>query len=230
MNRFFLVVLILLSFTLVSMDSPKLSKREIYKGAKILMPEDFVTMSDRDIADRYPSTKKPLAVFISSDTKADFTMNNTKAKFAGQTPEMLHDVYKVTIMETFDSTVFRKDRVKMGLNILKEGVRTVNKRKYAYFEFTSEYGDLNGRRYNKYNYIMYAPYKKHVLIFHFSCDQYVMEKYQPIAIAMMNSLKVGSNISLPDFYLQQNNNVPRKRQTPQDVQEMLNKSKTNIKK
>lgn len=230
MNRFFLIMLVLLSFVLVSMDTPKLSKREIYKGVKILMPEDFVVMSDRDIADRYPSTKKPLAVFISSDTKADFTMNNTKAKFAGQTAQMLHDIYKVTIMETFDSSVFRKDRMKFSLNFISDGVKTVNKKQYAFFEFTSGYSDVNNRTYNKYNYIMYATHKKHVLIFHFSCDQFMMEKYQPVAKSMMSSVKVSPKLTMPDFYLQQNNNVPRKKQTPQDVQEMLNKSKTNIKK
>ncbi len=105
MNRFFLMLFILSCFTFVSMDTPKLPKRKIYDGVKIQMPEDFVPMSDNDIADRYPSTKKPLVVFISPDKKADFTMNNSKAKSANQTAEMLHDIYKVTIMETFDSTV-----------------------------------------------------------------------------------------------------------------------------
>ncbi len=116
--------------------------------------------------------------------------------------------------------------------MIEEGVKTINKRKYAFFEFTSEHTELVGSRrsFQKYNYILYTPYKKHILIFHFSCDKYVIDKYQPIAKAMINSVKVSSSVSLPDFYLQQNNNVPRKRQTPQDIQEMLNKSKTNIKK
>ena len=225
MNRIWLIVVISLSFFFISMDSSKLSKRKIYEGVTVLMPEDFVVMSDKDIANKYPSTKKPLAVFMSSDTRADFTMNNTKAKFSGQTAQMLHDIYKVTIMESFDSTVFRKDRVKVSLKFLNDGVKTVNKKEYAYFEFISEFNNFV-----KYNYIMYTPHKKHILIFHFSSDANVMNKYQPIANEMMNSIKVSSKLTMPDYVLEQNNNVPRKRQTPQDVQEMLNKSKVKINK
>ncbi len=220
MNKVVLIGLVSLSFLMLSMDSPKLSKRKIYDGVSILMPEDFVVMSDKDIADRFPSTKKPLAVYMSSDTKADFTMNNTKAKFSGQTAQMLHDIYKVTIIETYDTLAFKKERVSVALKFISDGVRTINKKEYAYFEFTSSFNN-----YIKYNYIMYAPHKKHVLIFNFSCDQYVMGKYQPIATAMMNSAKVSSKLTMPDYLLEQNKNMPRKKQTPQDVQEMLNKSK-----
>lgn len=225
MNRICLVALVSLSLFLISMDTPSLSKRKIYEGVSVLMPEDFVIMSDKDIANKYPSTKKPLSTYMSADTRADFTMNNTKAKFSGQTAQMLHDIYKVTIMETFDSSVFKKSRVKISLKFLNDGVKTVNKKEYAYFEFISEYNNFV-----KYNYIMYAPHKKHVLIFHFSCDESVINKYQPIANTMMNSVKVSSKLTMPDYLLEQNNNIPRKRQTPQDVQEMLNNSKVKIKK
>jgi len=214
-----------------SMDTPKLSKRKIYDGVTVLMPEDFVVMSDNDIASKYPSTKKPLAVFMSSDTKADFSMNNTKAKFAGQDAKMLHEIYKATIMETYDtSTVkgddpFRSDRVKKSFQFINDGVKTVNKKEYAYFEYTSEFQNIK-----KYNYIMYAAHKKHILIFNFSCDQRAMNVYQPIANAMMNSVKVSPKLTMPDYVLMQNNSIPKKRQTPQDLLEMQNKNKTKTKK
>lgn len=231
MNRFLFPAIILISFSMLSLDSPKLSKRKIYDGVTILMPEDFVVMSDNDIASRYPSTKKPLAVFMSSDTKADFNMNNTKAKFAGQDAVMLHEIYKATIMETYDtSTVdgedpFKSDRVKKSFKFLSDGVRTINKKQYAYFEYTSEFGGIK-----KYNYIMFAPHKKHILIFNFTCDLRMMNIYQPIATAMMNSVKVSPKLTMPDYVLQQNNQQPRKRQTPQDLLEMQNKNKSKIKK
>ncbi len=230
MNRFLLVVLILISFAMLSMDSPKLAKRKIYDGVSVLMPEDFVVMSDNDIASKYPSTKKPLAVFMSSDTKADFSMNNTKAKFSGQDAKMLREIYRATIMETYDtSTVgendpFKSDRVKKSFKFLSEGIKTINKKEYAYFEYTSEFGSVK-----KYNYIMYAAHKKHVLIFNFSADLRAMNVYQPIANAMMNSVKVSSKLTMPDYTLQQNNLKPRQRQTPQDLLEMQNKNKAKKK-
>jgi hypothetical protein len=223
MNRVFLIALISISFAMLSMDSPKLSKRKIYEGVSILMPQDFVVMSDRDISDRYPSTKKPLASFISSDTRADFTMNNTKAKFNSQTAEMLHEIYKVTIIETYDTVAFNKKKLKVDLKFLEDGVKKVGKKEYAYFEFVSEFNNIK-----KYNYIMYTPHKKHILIFNFSCDQRVMDLYRPIANKMMNSVKVSSKLTMPDYFLQQNNNVPRKRQSAQDLLEMQNKNKSKI--
>jgi hypothetical protein len=231
MNRFLLPFLILLGLSMLSLDTPKLSKRKIYDGVSVLMPEDWVVMSDNDIATRYPSTKKPLSVYMSADTKADFNMNNTKAKFAGQDAKMLHEIYKATIMETYDtSTVgeddpFRSDRVKKSFKFLSDGVRTINKKEYAYFEYTSEFGSIK-----KYNYIMYAPHKKHVLIFNFTCDLRAMNVYQPVAQAMMNSVKVSPKLTMPDYVLQQNNLQPRKRQTPQDLLEMQNKNKAKQKK
>lgn len=231
MNRILLAAVLCLSLAMISADSPKLAKRKIYDGVTILMPEDFVVMSDNDIASKYPSTKKPLAVFMSSDTKADFSMNNTKAKFAGQDAKMLHEIYRATIIETYDTSSvgaddpFRSDRVKKSFKFINEGVKTVNKREYAFFEYTSEFGSIK-----KYNYIMYTPHKKHVLIFNFSCDQRMMKQYQPIANEMMSSVKVSNKLSLPDYNLQQNNQQMRKRQTPQDLLEMQNKNKTKIKK
>lgn len=231
MNRILLAALLVVSLAMVSADSPKLAKRKIYDGVTVLMPEDFVVMSDNDIASKYPSTKKPLAVFMSSDTKADFSMNNTKAKFAGQDAKMLHEIYRATIMETYDTSnagsddPFRSDRVKKSFKFLSEGTKTVNKKEYAYFEYTSEFGGIK-----KYNYIMYTPHKKSVLIFNFSCDLRAMNLYQPVAQVMMNSIKVSSKLTLPDYTLQQNNSQPKKRQTPQDLLEMQNKNKAKSKK
>lgn len=231
MNKFFLIVAIPLCVLLLSMDGPTLSKRKIYEGVTVSMPEDFVVMSDNDIASRYPSTKKPLAVYMSSDTKADFTMNNTKAKFANQDTKMLYGVYKATIMQMFDTTnvegedPFKSDRVKKSFAFISEGIRTINKKEYAFFEYTSEFQNIK-----KYHYTLYAPHKKHVLIFNFSCDQRAMNVYQPIANAMMNSVKVSPKLTMPDYTLQQNNSVPRKKQTPQDLLEMQNKNKSKVKK
>ena len=77
---------------------------------------------------------------------------------------------------------------------------------------------------------MYAPHKKHILIFNFTCDQRFMNTYQPIANAMMSSVKVSPKLTMPDYVLQQNNSVPRKKQTPQDLLEMQNKNKNKQKK
>jgi hypothetical protein len=134
-------------------------------------------------------------------------------------------------METYDTTTvkrddpFSNDRVKKSFKFLSDGVKTINKKEYAYFEYTSEFNNIK-----KYNYIMYAAHKKHVLIFNFACDQRTMNVYQPIANAMMNSVKVSSKLTMPDYVLQQNNSVPRKRQTPQDLLEMQKTNKNKPKK
>ncbi len=231
MNKFFLFVAMPFCFLFLSLDMPKLSKRKIYDGVTVSMPETFIIMSDRDIASRYPSTKKPLVVYMSEDTKADFTMNNTKAKFASQDTKMLYGIYKATIMQMFDTATvegedpFKSDRVKKSFSFISEGIKTINNKEYAYFEYLSEFQNIK-----KYNYIMYAPHKKHVLIFNFSCDQRAMNMYQPIATEMMNSIKVSPKLTMPDYTLQQNNSTPRKKQTPQDLLEMQKKNSSKTKK
>jgi hypothetical protein len=230
MNKIALIALAVVSFGMLSMDAPKLSKRKIYDGITVAMPENFVVMSDNDIAGRYPSTKKPLAMFISEDTKADFGVNSSKAKFAQQDVNMLYAVYRATIIDTYDTTSapgdnpFRREPVKKSFKFISEGIKTINKKEYAYFEYTSEFQNVK-----KYNYIMYTPHKKHVVIFNFSCDLRMMNIYQPIAQAMMNSVKVSKKTDLPDYTLQQNNLVPRKRQSAEDILEMQNKNKNKTK-
>jgi len=226
MNKLPFVVTLILSLSFLSMDVAKLSKRKIYDGVTVVMPEDFVVMSDRDIAQRYPSTKKPLVVYMSSDTKADFSMNNTKAKFAGQDAKMLHEIYRATIMELYDTTSVKKqddpfsnDRVKKSFTFLSEGVKTINKKEYAYFEFTSEFNNIK-----KYNYLMYTPHKKNILIFNFTCDVRAMNVYQSIANEMMKSIKVNPKMTLPE-YSPTNTPGPRKKQTAQDLLEMQKKNK-----
>ncbi len=198
------VLVLIISLFCIAGTLPKLSKRKLTDGVSALMPKEFIPMSDDDIALKYPSTKKPLAMYISPDRVTDFGLNVSKSKFPGGDIKLLSQIYKSTILDAYNKVSF-----------IQEGVKLVNKREYAVFEYTSEF---QGTR--KYNYLQYTIVKNQVLIFNFSTNQSGMQQWQPIANAMMNSAKIKEgSLKLPEMEQQD-----RKGKSPQEVLEM---QKTN---
>ena len=53
---------VLPTLLLLSAKGPKLVKTKITSGVTASLPKGFVAMSDDDIAQKYPSTIKPLAI------------------------------------------------------------------------------------------------------------------------------------------------------------------------
>ena len=68
MNKMLKVVFsLIMLLTLCSMQQATMKRYQLTEGISASVPESFVPMSDNDLAVRYPSTKKPLAMFTSSD-------------------------------------------------------------------------------------------------------------------------------------------------------------------
>ena len=166
----------LLSILLFSSASvPKLHSQKIAEGVTVSLPSDFVPMSDNDIAQRYPSTKKPLAMYTSLDRVVDFGVNDSKAKFPGSDLNILKDFYLSTILSLYNKVDF----IQKGL------IQPIKKRNYIVFEFTSEIDQTH-----KYTYLQYALINNRVFIFNFTCPQEYMGKWQATAKAVMQTLKL----------------------------------------
>lgn len=170
--------LVLISF--LSLDfgfAQKLSRRKISEGITVSLPKDFLIMSDDDIALKYPSSKKPLAMYTSLDRNVDFGLNVSKAKWPGQDLNLLKGVYRATILELYPK-----------VDIINEEVKTVNKKDFIVFEFNSQFESQR-----KYTYLMYALVKDKVYLFNFTCPQPLKDKWQPTAHSIMNSIKMRVN-------------------------------------
>jgi hypothetical protein len=175
MKRFSLLVftLIFLTFSARS-QAPKLKAMKIAEGVKASLPQNFYPMSNEDIAQRYPSTKKPLCMYTDMDRAVDFGLNESKSNWAGGDLKVLQQVYKSTILSLYKKVDF-----------IQEGIKNIKKRDYICFEFTSE---AQGN--TKYTYLLYTVINNKVYIFNFTCDQTQMKKWQETARAIMETVKI----------------------------------------
>jgi hypothetical protein len=189
-NSFVILITFLL---LCGAGGPKLVNRKIAEGVHASLPKNFYPMSDDDVAQRYPSTKKPLAMYTDIDRAVDFGLNISKTNWVGTDMKILQGIYKSTIMSLYSNVSF-----------IQEGIKSINGKEYIIFEFTSTADNTP-----KYTYLQYAVVNtsiqktdfNKVFIFNFSCPQAVMDKWQPIAGAIMatvniNDKETGKNLIL----------------------------------
>jgi hypothetical protein len=225
--------LLISGFAIILLSSgtlPKMQNVQLVDGVSISLPKEMVIMSDDDVATKYPSTKKPVAMYTSLDRTVDFGLNISKSRWSGFDLELLHQVYKSTIIESYDTVIFSKDTVEY-INgrpfSVFEFVSTFDKTtKYQYFQFTlltktkveaqEETGDLLPGNSN------------HIMIFNFTSPLGGKDKWQPIARASMQTVKVNAKkaskaipeVSQPDV----------KGLTPKSTLEQQNKKKQTNKK
>jgi hypothetical protein len=201
------LILILSSFILFSADGPKLSKVKITEGVTASLPKDFSPMSDNDIAQRYPSTKKPLAMYVSLDRTVDFGLNVNKSIWGGSDLNVLKKVYKSTILDLYNNVEF-----------IQENIQNINERDYIVFEFTS---NAEGTR--KYTYLQYIVIGNRIYLFNFTSGAEVKDKWQPIAAAIMQSININAKKLKETVTVSQ---PVHKGKTPVQVLEEQKKNKT----
>ena len=91
---FFLVMLGLMSFA----PSPKLTVLKLGTGLSVGVPAGFQPLPDDGIAAKYPSPRKPLAVFSNPTGRVDFSVSCIRARSNASTADA--SVTSVTVPET----------------------------------------------------------------------------------------------------------------------------------
>jgi hypothetical protein len=171
---------------LTNFDEPKLVKVELAKGITVSLPADFIPMTDDDIALRYYSFRKPVAMYTSPDQTADFGFNISSSKWRNSDLPIAKDFYLSTI-----PTMYTK------VDFLQKGVMVeLNKHQFAAFEFISEVVDddpqslTKGKITRQYTYIQYTIKDGKALVFNFTCPARTKERWQPVAQAVMQSVRL----------------------------------------
>ena len=72
-----LLLLIFSAFNFAGQMPDKYSRKRIGEGVTLLIPNNFVEMSDEEIASKYFTPKRPLAIFRSPDRKAEIGVNSS---------------------------------------------------------------------------------------------------------------------------------------------------------
>lgn len=166
-------------------DLPKMKKVKLTEGVTAQMPEEFRPMTDDEIAQRYFTYRKPVALFTDRRAIVDFGLNISTTTWKYEDLPILKSFYKSSIMQMFTN-----------VNMLKEEIEEINGRKYAVFEFISEVrSEPNAvvKRAPKvnYTYLLYTVVGEDVHVINFTCPAEVRKEWRPVAQAMMKTVKIG---------------------------------------
>ena len=162
----------------------KLTKIKVNDAITVTVPKDWTVMDENDIAQRYPSVRKPLAAYTNYERVCDFSVNISATQWPDDNVEMAKEFFKAGLVNMFDK-----------VEMIDEGVNELSGKKYIFFEFESR---INGNRNQeelrepilRYTYIEYLIQPGQALVFSFSCPRRMREEWQPTARTMMKGIKV----------------------------------------
>ncbi|MDX2195953.1 MAG: hypothetical protein NW207_06005 [Cytophagales bacterium] len=181
------------------------------KGISLMLPDSFVPMSDDDMAAKYPSYKKPLAVYTNESRTADFGVNFAANRWETKDLNMLKNFYLSTYKSLFKRIEYKAEGE----------IKRIKKRPFLVFEFISEFEDENAPdEYSKstskkvvrnYTLIQYTIVDKYIFIFHFTCPANDKNKYINLAHHTLASVKVSNNVEFEPFKPIKRNVKPAKK-------------------
>ncbi|MDB5233497.1 MAG: hypothetical protein JWR44_490 [Hymenobacter sp.] len=176
---FFLLLLGLTAFA----PKPKLTTTKLASGLSVGVPAGFTPLPDDGIAVKYPSPRKPLAVFTNPSGRVDFSVAVRPTTFESMDYGVLLKIYKSSIQRLYSKVDF-----------LKEDIRTVNGRDFIYFEFVSTLSDTRRTSGNqlapikRYQTVQYAIQGTQLYVFTFVAPADEQAQWQPTAQAVMGSI------------------------------------------
>jgi hypothetical protein len=177
-------VLTVMVLACLAADQPKLVKTKVNDHITVSIPKDWRSMDDVDFSQRYPSVRAPLAAYTSDDRLVDFSINISATQWPDADLEMVKSFFKASMLNMFDR-----------VDMLSEGVREINGRKFIVFEFDSR---INGNRQEegftdpvlRYAHIAYLVEPGRTLVFSFTCPKRMKEEWQETSRAMVKAIKV----------------------------------------
>ncbi|MGI4873550.1 MAG: hypothetical protein ACRYFX_20530 [Janthinobacterium lividum] len=177
--------LVLLAGLLVSAGfvppKPKLTQMKLASGLSVGIPQGFAALPDEGIAVKFPSPRKPLAVFSSPNSHADYSISVRPTTF-GPDYNILLPMYKASVQRLYTKVDF-----------LTQEVRKTNGREFAVLEFTSALSD-NRRNalvaVKKYEYIAYTVQGEQLYVFSFSAPADEQAQWRPVAAAVLGAVEL----------------------------------------
>jgi hypothetical protein len=174
---FFLLLLNLLQ------AQPKVSFTTI-KVEKLLsmkIPDNFVALTDDQIADKMIASRKPLAAYSNPSGSTDITIavgNSNKNPWKDRDLKLMAQFQKANIMQLFTN-----------VSILQEKLVKVKGQQYAVFEFVSEVKEKGKSPIRKYHHLRYTIRKGNMLVFSFICPESERSLQENTAGLVMDSVR-----------------------------------------
>ena len=187
MMRVFFRLTILLML-LGAFQQVKYVKTKVNDDISLLLPEDFIVMSQTDRNEKYVSSRAPIAVYTDYSRAVDLGINIAYSRWNAEDMEIMKSFYKSTIMGLYDEVQF-----------LNESIEEINGNNFAVFEFIASVSDEEGttfeqRNLSKYIRIQYTIIKSKTVLFNFSCPAVLKDKWAPVAQHMLESVKISKTL------------------------------------
>ncbi|MEK3734055.1 hypothetical protein MKX64_16775 [Paenibacillus sp. FSL M8-0334] len=166
-----------LSKLLVEIEGEKVMfhEQELLDGrVRITMPRSLRPMTRQEALVKYPSERRPAIIFTNDDLSINLTFNHT----ANVLDEADVEEFKDAMVQITRST--QPIREWIG-----DGVQQAEEKTFGYCEFMSP--ALNT---NIYNLMIFASLDKRFLICTFNCIEEDKKAWRPVALAMLDSLRV----------------------------------------
>lgn len=178
------LLLITLLFEFVGLQNTNFVTVKITNYIKVSLPAEFSPMTLDDMVVKYPSPRKPTAMYTNPDRLVDFGLNETPNNWPANDLELLKNIYKSNILNLYDTVFF-----------IQQVVQKINKREFIVLEFVSgiEGKNIRGKRaplIGTYSYIQYTVYNDKILVFNFSCPGFFKKEWEQSAKIIMNSIKI----------------------------------------
>ena len=161
---------------------PKLTNVKLGSGLTVGVPATFMPLPDDGIAVKYPSPRRPLAVYSNPSGRVDYSVAVRPTTFESMDYGVLLKIYKSSIQRLYTKVEF-----------LKEDIRTVNGRDFIYFEFVSTVADTRrtGNQLapiRRYQTVQYAIVKDQLYVFTFVAPAEEQAQWQPTGQAVMGAI------------------------------------------
>ena len=181
MKRLPLLLLLLLSLAAFAPKPPKLTTVKLASSLSVGVPKEFAAMPDDGIAVKYPSPRKPLAVYSNPSGRVDYSVAVRPTTFESFDYGVLLKIYKSSIQRLYTKVDF-----------IKEDIRTVNGRDFIYFEFVSTVSDTRRASQlapiKRYQVVQYAIEGSQLYVFTFVAPADEQAQWQPTAQAVMGAI------------------------------------------
>lgn len=171
----FISVVLLFAYSLTSYSQQELvSKRVLGNKLNILIPKDFVSMSEDMLNAKYPiAGKRPSEVYTNATGSINIALNLTQNQI---TQDQLPEV-ETALKNQFTSTP--------NITFNSSEIRAINGQKYVIFDFYSQAVDTK-----IYNLMFVTSLNNKMLIGTFNCTVVHLTQWKPIGQKIINSVKV----------------------------------------
>ncbi|GAB3861808.1 hypothetical protein GCM10028822_41720 [Hymenobacter terrigena] len=180
-SKFASLLLLFIGLTAFA-PKPKLTTVKLASSLSVGVPVGFAPLPDDGIAVKYPSPRKPLAVFSNPSGRVDYSVAVRPTTFESFDYGVLIKIYKSSIQRLYTKVDF-----------IKEDIRTVNGRDFIYFEFVSTVADSKrtGSQLapiKRYQTVQYAIEGTQLYVFTFVAPAEEQAQWQPTAQAVMAAI------------------------------------------